>query len=423
MSADRRQTSGPGWMDKKIGLVLPGGGARGAYQVGVLKALAEMLPRRTPNPFAVLSGTSAGAVSVAVLASRARSFRTAVTDLERVWANFHSSQVFRADAATMLKSSLHWFAALVLGGLGDRNPKALLDNAPLWALLRGRINFDSIQHAIDRGHLEALAITAAGYDSARSITFFQGTPDQQPWDRVRRIGRPTRIVLEHLLASVAVPMIFAPVQIGREYFGDGAMRQATPLSPALHLGAQRLLVIGVRNETPEQVPAIDGKLPRPSFGRIAGYILDALFMDGLSSDLESLIRINLILDDMPGRSLDGEFGKLHHTDAFIILPSRDFRAIAARHLKEMPRAVRMLMSGLGALNYGGSQLLSYLLFESGYTRELIQLGYEDAMARRESLMDFMDGQPILSPAGITGWRDLSEEYSQRIRVLKIADTG
>jgi len=410
-------------MDKKIGLVLPGGGARGAYQVGVLKAMAEMLPRRTPNPFAVLSGTSAGAVSVAVLASRARSFRTAVTDLERVWANFRSSQVFRADAATMIKSSLHWFAALVLGGLGERNPKALLDNAPLWALLRGRINFDSIQQAIDRGHLEALAITAAGYDSARSITFFQGTPDQQPWDRVRRIGRPTRIVLEHLLASVAVPMIFAPVRIGREYFGDGAMRQATPLSPALHLGAQRLLVIGVRNETPEQVPAIDGKLIRPSFGRIAGYILDALFMDGLSSDLESLIRINLILDDMPGRSLDGEFGKLHHTDAFIMLPSRDFRAIAARHLKEMPRAVRMLMSGLGALNYGGSQLLSYLLFESGYTRELIQLGYEDAMARRESLLDFMDGQPILSPAGITGWRDLSEEYSQRIRVLKVADTG
>jgi NTE family protein len=218
-------------------------------------------------------------------------------------------------------------------------------------------------------------------------------------------------------------MIFAPVQIGREYFGDGAMRQATPLSPALHLGAQRLLVIGVRNETPEQVPDIDGKLPRPSFGRIAGYILDALFMDGLSSDLESLIRINLILDDMPGRTLDGEFGKLHHTDAFIMLPSRDFRAIAARHLREMPRAVRMLMSGLGALNYGGSQLLSYLLFESGYTRELIQLGYEDAMARRESLLDFMDGQPIQSPAGITGWRDLSEEYSQRVRVLKVADTG
>jgi NTE family protein len=423
MSQDRRQTTGPNRLDKKIGLVLPGGGARGAYQVGVLKALAEMLPRRTPNPFAVLSGTSAGAISAAVLASRARSFRTAVTDLERVWANFHSSQVFRSDAATMLKSSLHWFAAIVLGGLGERNPKALLDNSPLWALLRGRINFDSIQHSIDKGYLGALAITAAGYDSARSVTFFQGTPDSQPWDRVRRKGRPSSIDLEHLMASVAVPMIFSPVQIGQEYFGDGAMRQATPLSPALHLGAHRLLVIGVRSEAPEPLPGTDDTVPYPSFGRIAGYILDALFMDGLSSDLESLIRINLILESMPGRVMEGEFGQLHHTDAFIILPSRDFRAIAARHVREMPRPVRLLMSGLGALNYGGSQLLSYLLFESGYTRELIQLGYEDAMARREDLLAFMDGEPILSPAGIIGWRDLSEEYSQRIRVLKIADAG
>lgn len=423
MTLDRRQTTGPGRLDKKIGLVLPGGGARGAYQVGVLKALAEMLPRRTPNPFAVLSGTSAGAISAAVLASRARSFRTAVTDLERVWANFQSDQVFRTDAATMLRSSLHWFTAIVFGGLGDRNPKALLDNDPLWALLRGRINFDSIQHAIDKGYLEALAITAAGYDSARSVTFYQGTPDHLPWERVRRKGRPTRIMLEHLMASVAVPMIFTPVQIGQEFFGDGAMRQATPLSPALHLGARRLLVIGVRSEAPERLPVADDKAQYPSFGRIAGYILDALFMDGLSSDLESLIRINLILEDAPGRVMQGEFGELHHTDAFIMLPSRDFRAIAARHVREMPRSVRTLMRGLGALNYGGSQLLSYLLFESAYTRELIQLGYEDAMGRREDLVAFMDGQPIQSPAGITGWRDLSEEYSQRVPILKIAEAG
>ena len=161
----------------------------------------------------------------------------------------------------------------------------------------------------------------------------------------------------------------------------------------------------------------------PSFGRIAGYILDALFMDGLSSDLESLIRINLILEDAPGRVMAGEFGQLHHTDAFIMLPSRDFRAIAARHVREMPRPVRTLMRGLGALNYGGSQLLSYLLFESAYTRELIQLGYEDAMGRREDLLAFMDGQPIQSPAGITGWRDLSEEYSQRVRALQIVEAG
>ena len=423
MSPERRASSGLGSLDKHIGLVLPGGGARGAYQVGVLKALAEMLPRRTSNPFAVLSGTSAGAISAAVLASRARSFRVAVSDLERVWANFHSGQVFRCDPATMLKSSLHWLAAMVLGGLGPRNPKSLLDNDPLWALLRGRINFDSIQDAIDKGYLGALAITAAGYGSARSITFYQGTPDRQPWERVRRKGRPTRIALEHLMASVAVPMIFPPVRIGQEFFGDGAMRQATPLSPALRLGAHRLLVIGVRNEAPDPLPGLDQTVPYPSFGKIAGYILDALFMDGLSSDLENLIRINLILESVPGRVMQGEFGQLHHTDAFIMLPSRDVRAIAARHIRDMPASIRLLMRGLGALNYGGSQLLSYLLFESGYTRELIALGYEDALTRRDDLLAFMDGQPIQAPAGITGWRDLSEEYSQRVRVLKMADAS
>ncbi|MBL8202228.1 MAG: patatin-like phospholipase family protein [Chromatiales bacterium] len=423
MSPERRASTGLGSLDKHVGLVLPGGGARGAYQVGVLKALAEMLPRRTSNPFAVLSGTSAGAISAAVLASRARSFRVAVTDLERVWANFHSGQVFRCDPATMLKSSLHWLAAIVLGGLGPRNPKSLLDNDPLWALLRGRINFDAIQDSIDKGYLGALAITAAGYGSARSITFYQGTTDHRPWERVRRKGRPTRMALEHLMASVAVPMIFPPVRIGQEYFGDGAMRQATPLSPALHLGAHRLLVIGVRNEAPEPVLGLDQGVPYPSFGKIAGYILDALFMDGLSSDLENLIRINLILESQPGRVMQGEFGQLRHTDAFIMLPSRDVRAIAARHVREMPWPIRLLMRGLGALNYGGSQLLSYLLFESGYTRELIALGYEDAMTRRDDLLAFMEGQPIQAPAGITGWRDLSEEYSQRVRVLRMADAS
>ena len=410
-------------MDRQIGLVLPGGGARGAYQVGVLKALAELLPRRSPNPFAVLSGTSAGAISAAVLATRARVFRAAVNDLERVWANFRSEQIFRCDSATMLKSSLRWLTALIFGGLGDQNPRALLDNEPLWELLRARLNFDAIQDAIDQGYLGALAITAAGYDSARSVSFFQGTPAHQSWDRVRRKGRPTTITLEHLMASIAVPMIFPPVRVGQEFFGDGAMRQATPLSPALRLGAERILVIGVRNEMVDPLPGLGEHVPYPSFGKIAGYVLDALFMDGLSSDLENLTRINLILEKLPGRVLQGEFGVLHHTDALIMLPSRDMREIAGRHIGEMPKPFRMLMRGVGATNYSGSQLLSYLLFESGYTRELIQLGYEDAMARQAELISFMEGEPVQAPGGIAGWRDLSDEYSQRLRVLKLNEAA
>jgi NTE family protein len=405
----------------RVGLVLPGGGARGAYQVGVLKAIGDLLPRRAPNPFAVLSGTSAGAISTVVLASRARVFRAAVGELERVWANFESGQVFRCDPLTMLRSSLHWFAAIVAGGLGVANPRSLLDNEPLWALLRRRISFDAIQDNIEAGFLDAIAVTAAGYGSARSLTFYQARPDARPWDRVRRKGRPTVLSLEHLMASIAVPMIFPPVRIGPEYFGDGAMRQATPLSPALRLGAERILVIGVRNEVPDPLPAPGEPVPYPTFGRVAGYMLDALFLDGLSSDLESLTRINLMLEQLPGRTLSGEFGALRHTEALIVLPSRDVRDIALRYVAEMPRSIRVLLRGLGALNYGGRQLLSYLLFESGYTRELIALGYADAMARKEELQDFLAGKPVLAPAGIAGWRASTDDYSQRLRTLNAAD--
>ena len=409
--------------DKRIALILPGGGARGAYQVGVLKAMAEILPRRSPNPFSVISGTSAGAISSVVLASQARVFRHAVADLERVWGHFRSHHVFRADSWTMLKSSLHWAAAMVFGGLGVGNPRSLLDNSPLREMLSRAINLHSIQESIDRGYLDAVTVTAAGYGSARSVSFFQGRDSLEPWDRVRRVGRRSEITLDHLMASIAVPMMFPPVMIQREYYGDGAMRQATPLSPAVHLGAERLLVIGVRDEEPEVPPGPDDEVPYPSLGRIAGYVLDALFMDGLSQDLERLTRVNLILENLPGRSLDTGATRLRYIDALIILPSRDIREIAVRHVHEMPRPVQLLMNGLGALNYGGRQLASYLLFEQGYTRELIKLGYEDGLARREQIQAFMDGVPISAPGGIAGWQDLSEHYSQRVRALRMPMPG
>ncbi|WKZ13309.1 MAG: patatin-like phospholipase family protein [Gammaproteobacteria bacterium] len=409
--------------DKRIGLVLPGGGARGAYQVGVLKAIAEIMPRRSPNPFSVISGTSAGAISSAVLASQARVFRHAVADLERVWANFRSHHVFRCDSLTMLKSSLHWAAAVVFGGLGVGNPRALLDNTPLREMLGRAINLNAIQESIDRGYLDAVTVTAAGYDSARSVSFYQGREGYEPWDRVRRVGRPATITLDHLMASIAVPMMFPPVLIRREYFGDGAMRQATPLSPAVHLGADRLLIVGVRDEESDPAPGPDAEVPYPSMGRIAGYVLDALFMDGLSQDLERLTRVNTILENVPGRVLDSGVSQLRYIDALIILPSRDVREIAVRHVHEMPRQVQLLMSGLGALNYGGRQLVSYLLFEQGYTRELIRLGYDDALARRDQIIAFMEGAPINAPGGIAGWRDLSEHYSQKVRVLRLPGQG
>lgn len=404
---------------RDIGLVLPGGGARCAYQVGVLKAIAEMAPRGAANPFPVISGTSAGAVNGVVLATRARRFQHALTDLERVWANFQTHHVFRSDSKTMVKGALQWLTAFGSAGLLGTDPRSLLDNEPFRNLLKRHVKFTHIQDSIDRGHLDAIAITAAGYGSARSISFFQGKEGLETWTRVRRRGQRTDITLDHVMASIAAPLIFPPVLMGREYFGDGAMRQATPLSPAVRLGAKRLLVIGIRNEEQDPEPAPDQVIPHPSLGRIAGYMLDALLMDGLSSDLERLMRINEIVNEQPGRKLHGDVANLKAIDALIIYPSQDVREIALRYVDEMPKSVRILMRMLGAMNYGGRQLVSYLLFESGYTQALIKLGYDDAVRRREELLNFMRGVPLGVSSGIVGWRDLSEEYSQRLPALRL----
>jgi NTE family protein len=411
--SDMQTGAGKGNLQRDIGLVLPGGGARCAYQVGVLKAIAEILPRGVPNPFPILSGTSAGAINSVVIATRAKRFRNAVMDLERVWGNFRTSHVFRSDSQTMVKTTLRWLFGFAFGGMLGATPQSLLNNDPLRNLLRRYVKFSHIQQSIDRGYLDALAVTAAGYGSARSVSFFQGREGLEVWRRVRRSGRNEDIRLDHLMASIAAPLIFPPVMIGREYFGDGAMRQATPLSPAVRLGAKRIMVIGVRNEVQDPEPGPDEPVPFPSFGRVAGYMLDALLMDGLSSDLERLTRLNQIVREQPGGQLEGTFGGLRAIDAFIMFPSQDVREIALRHVHEMPRSVRVLLRGLGALNYGGRQLVSYLLFESGYTSELIRLGYDDAMARREEILSFMEGVPIEGPTGVVGWRDLSEEYSRQ----------
>ena len=291
---------------------------------------------------------------------------------------------------------------------------------PLRQLLKRRINFEGIQRSLDAGFLDAIAVTAAGYSSARSVSFYQGAENIAAWRRVRRVGRREDIDLEHLMASIAVPIVFPSVRLDQEYYGDGAMRQATPLSPAVHLGADRILVVGVRNERIDP-PLPEGEEPAyPSLGQVAGYVLDALFMDGLSGDLERLARINTMLDQFPGGSVEGDEGPLRKIEAFVMLPSEDVREIAQRHVHEMPRQVRLLLKGLGAMNKGGMQLASYLLFESGYTRELINLGYKDAMERRDLLEGFLKGEPVESPSGIVGWNDLSLEYTARLPALRVS---
>ena len=374
---------------KRKALILPGAGARGAYQVGVLKAIAELLPDNAPCPFTVLSGTSAGAINAAVLASRAGNFLHAVKEMEQVWAGFEVAQVYRADALSMFKSSLHWLATIVLGGLGKRNPVSLLDPSPLEDLLRHRIRFHRIDRAIRCGQIEALAVTASAYSSARSVTFYQCGEPSPFWLRARRIGRPTEIRVEHLMASAAVPFIFPAVRVGTEYFGDGSMRHSAPLSAPIHLGAERLLVISVRDEHPDPEPVPGAEPGAPSLAHLAGYMLDSLFMDGVCGDLERATRINVLLEQLGAEGLEEPIANLRHIDSMVVLPSQDIRQVATKHARELPLSLRLLLKGLGTTNRDGRQLVSYLLFESGFTRELIDMGYRDGFERRDELKAFL----------------------------------
>ena len=376
------------------GLVLPGGGARGAYQVGVLKAIASLEPKDTVNPFPIISGTSAGAVNASVIAANAKSFNEAINKLDYVWGNFKSNQVYKTDNLTMLKSSLHWMISIILGGHPFGAPKSLLDNTPLQKLLEEHIDFIKIQKNIDEDSIKALAITSAGYSSQCSTSFFQSSSIIDQWERTRRKGVKCNLNINHLMASLAIPMIFPQIRINDEYFGDGAMRQSTPLSPVIHLGADRILVIGLRNQKIESTTK-NIQLDYPSFANISGYILDTLFMDGLYSDHERLIRINELIDSRNNGSLETSNLKMRAIDTMIINPSKSLTDIAHECRLSMPRSIRIILRGIsGKDKNSASRLVSFLLFEAKYTKKLIDLGFKDAMAVEKELSDFINGKDI-----------------------------
>ena len=367
--------------EKKIGLVLPGGGARAAYQVGVLKAISELIP--DSNPFSIISGTSAGAINANLLASRSQSLKEAVEVLSGVWCNFKTNKVYRTETTVMLKSIFQWLLTVSSGGVLAKNPKSLLDNSPLRQLLEDTINLEGIKNNIDKGNLDAFAITAASYSSKKSVTFFQSEEDDIDWERFLRVGVKTDILIDHLMASIALPLIFPAVKINNEYFGDGAMRQATPLSPAIRLGAEKLLIITTDSKSPNN-QLTDNQI-YPSIGEVGGYMLDALFTGGLLSDLERLDRINQIIENSGNNSVQTSNKKMKHLDYCVISPSKDIKKIAKEHYKDVPYSIKLLMKGLGLKNREESELLSFLLFESSFTSSLIQLGFEDGMTNQSEI--------------------------------------
>jgi len=374
-----------------VGLILTGGGARAAYQVGFLRAVSHLLPRGTPNPFKIICGTSAGAINAAALASNATDFHRAVRQMLMIWKNFHVDQVYRSDVVGVCGTSMRWFLAMLMGGLGKNNPSSLLDNSPLSQLLRERLDLGGIRRSIDAGALYALSITVSGYTSGQSVSFFQGVPGLTGWQRARRIGIAEIIDFEHLLASSALPFIFPAVPLRREFFGDGSMRQISPISPALHLGADRVVVIGVSRQT--QIPPHRERMSSyPSLAQIAGHALNSIFLDSLETDIERLQRINNTIRLIPREERSKHNVQLREVDVLVISPSEEIDRIAANYFRELPRSIRFLLRGLGATRTGGATLTSYLLFEPAYCRALIALGYKDTMARREEILRFISAE-------------------------------
>ncbi|MCF8197491.1 MAG: patatin-like phospholipase family protein [Sulfuritalea sp.] len=372
----------------RTALILTGGGARAGYQVGVLKAVRELLPEAHRNPFPILCGTSAGALNAASMAVWAEDFSAGVDNLLNVWGNFTVDQVYRADPLSMGISAARWVSTLALGWLTRQSPRSLLDNSPLRQLLSDSLDFSRIGRAIDSGALHSVSITCSGYSTGQGVSFFQGREGIEPWRRSQRVGAPTKIGLDHLMASSAIPFIFPAVRINREWFGDGSMRQVAPVSPAIHLGADKILVVGAGRRIDENTR------PRtsiyPSLAQIAGHALSSIFLDSMSVDLERMSRINNTLSLIPEEVRREKGMSLRPIEVLNIAPSQRLDHLAAKHAKALPWPVRTMLRGFGAMNRNGGALTSYLLFEPAYTKALIELGYADTLARREEVCQFLE---------------------------------
>ena len=381
---------------QKTALFLAGGGARAAYQVGVLQAIFSLLSETgwpaERNPFAIVCGTSAGAINAAAFASRADNFEESVTHLLNVWRNLNVEQVYRADSIGVIRSGARWLSLLSFGWLlrkwHSQPPNSLLDNSPLADLLNKMIDLPRLDAALEQGAIDALAVSASSYTAGRHVIFYQSAAEISPWQRAQRMSIQQQITIDHLLASSAIPLIFPAVPLycndRCEYFGDGSMRDVAPISPAIHLGANKVLVIGAGNVgVKREFSQFSGY---PSLAQIAGHAMSSIFLDGLSSDIERLNRINstLALLTPEQRALT----PLHPVEMLAITPSQPLDLIASRHVGSLPLPIRTLLSAIGATEQRGAALASYLLFEASFTRSLIELGQIDVLKRKNEVLQF-----------------------------------
>jgi NTE family protein len=367
------------------GLVLSGGGARGAYQAGVLQGVAEVLDAAgRPNPFDLVCGISAGSLNAALLAAGWHDIGAATDGMVRIWSDLRSRDVFRTGSLALSGNALRWLRQASLGGLFERHGvDALLDTAPLRRLLERELRlFDVHRHVAD-GSLAAFALSATDYESGHGVTFVEGPPGIPLWERFRRTSVAVEVSLDHLMASSAIPILFPPVRIDGRWYGDGGTRNAAPLSPAIHLGADQLVVVGVRPPPRERPPETDEAVERPSLARVLSTMINGILMDAVDTDVERLTRINRTLSHLDPEQRARQ--PLRTIDCLWIHPSQDLAEIAEKHVSSAPAPIRYLIGGLGPPHHA-REIYSYLLFERDYCRALIELGRADARVHGEALL-------------------------------------
>jgi NTE family protein len=382
-----------------LGLVLTGGGARAAYQAGVLRGIAELIPADAPCPFTVLTGVSGGAINATGIATRMDDFRQSTAALWDTWSALRTEDVFRTDALTILRLGTKWVRDLALGGLlGDSSSTYLLDTSPLRRLLERRVEVERIGRYVRSGAIHGIAVSATSYATGAAVTFFDGHPSIRPWARSSRVARRCAIELEHIMASSAIPLFFPPQPLGPSFYGDGCIRLTAPLSPAIHLGAERVLAIGVRFPRPSaEVSAVGGgTVERLTVSDVAGVLLNAVFLDSLETDLERMQRINRTLALVDARHGAAHPDALRQIPVLAIRPSRDLGTLATDEFEQLPMTLRYMLRGLGASGTKGWDLVSYLAFEPAHVRRLLELGLRDAHARAAEIRAFLS--PVIRHA-------------------------
>ncbi len=379
-----------------VGLVLTGGGARAAYQVGAVKALAEIVGPG-PIPFDVVSGISAGAINWVSLATGAEDFPRVAERLRATWASLTPDRVYRTGALRLASIGTRWMRDLSVGGLlGKSGINFLLDPSPLRALVEAGVPIGRMRRHLRNGRMRAVAVSATNYHTGAGVTFFEGAPEARPWTRSTRIGVRARITADHVMASAAIPVFFPPVRIGGSFYGDGCVRMHYPMSPAIHLGAERIVAVSQRWLRPgEETAAREAreKTAAMPLSEIAGVLLNAVFLDSLDSDLERLERINKTLALVPRERLRNGEVDVRTIPALVLRPSQDLGKLAGDQYRRFPKMLRYLLKGIGATGSSGEDLLSYLAFEPVYVKRVMDLGHADTLARREEIVEFLGGAP------------------------------